>query len=290
MGNTKIEWAEKSWNPVTGCTKISEGCKNCYAERMSKRLAGRCGYPADNPFKVTLHPERLDEPLRWKKPSRIFVCSMGDLFHEDVEPSFIQDVFWKMEECSQHIFMVLTKRPERMRKLLHVFYKGSQRILPKHIWLGVTAENQEQADKRIPILLQIPAAVRFISYEPALGPVDFGLVGGPGDPDWIIAGGESGPHARPAHPDWFRSAREQCQAAGVPFMFKQWGEFAPQEEPGVYQNTICISEGGECYRAGKNYIYFPNESDGVLMRKYGKAKAGRLLDGRIYDECPEVTP
>lgn len=285
MSKTKIEWADKSWNPVVGCTKISPGCQNCYAERMAARLeniAYKTGnqklhdkyYPTITyngtwTGKVSLCPDALDEPLRWKKPSRIFVCSMGDLFHEDVEPSFIQDVFWKMEECSQHIFMVLTKRPERMRKLLHVFYKGSQRILPKHIWLGVTAENQEQADKRIPILLQIPAAVRFISYEPALGPVDFGLVGGPGDPDWIIAGGESGPHARPAHPDWFRSAREQCQAAGVPFMFKQWGEYAP------------------------NWLNDDNEKEipgSIWMDRMGKKKAGRLLDGRIWDEYPEVTP
>ena len=303
MGNTKIEWAEKTWNPITGCSKISEGCRNCYAERMSKRLAGRCGYPKENPFAVTLHPERLEEPLRWRKPSRIFVCSMGDLFHEDVPDEFIDQVFGVILACRilknipSHTFLILTKRPERMARYLterepvellkawaniapvrtdneditfdELVYsecchdwdkngrnsKGSEykpwgyidSLWPlPNVWFGVTAENQEQADKRIPILLQIQAAVRFVSVEPMLGPVDLTDLQIPYevDPrgfnfnaltendddhyynhhaklDWVICGGESGPNARPMQQEWARSLRDQCVAAGVPFFLKQ---------------------------------------------------------------------
>src|SRR3990170_4343202 len=162
MANTKIEWATKSWNPITGCTKVSAGCQNCYAKRMAKRLAGRYGYPKDNPFAVTPHPERLQEPLSWKKPQRIFVCSMGDLFHEAVSFSFVRRVLDIVDSCPQHTFLFLTKRPERME-----YYPR------RNVWLGVSVENQETEDERIPLLLQPPAAKRFVSYEPALGPVDF---------------------------------------------------------------------------------------------------------------------
>lgn len=258
MAKSKIEWTEYSWNPVTGCSPVSEGCQNCYARRMAYRLRGRCGYPEDEPFRVTMHLDRLDQPLKWKKPRMVFVCSMSDLFHENVEPTFIQDTFWVMEKAPQHIFMVLTKRPDNMRKLLHVFYSGGHE-LPKNIWLGVTAENQARADERIPILLQIPAAVRFVSVEPMLGPVDLTpwlqpvgwwcpecereidavevtyeethdeRIGGCGQPvigmpsqiDWIICGSESGPRRRPADIKWIRSLRDQCINAGVPFFLKQ---------------------------------------------------------------------
>lgn len=256
-GLTKIEWADKVWNPVTGCTKISEGCRNCYAERMAKRLAGRCGYPKENPFAVTLHPDRLEEPLHWKKPSRIFVCSMGDLFHEEVPLKFIAEVFntmvaWRcpkhyrhdededgcFNEDPGHTYLILTKRPKRMKRVMEKelseyvgecwggntplaleFEVGSWP--PDNLWLGVSVENQKTADERIPLLLQTPAVKRFVSYEPALGPIDFA-------PwikqiDWLIMGGESGPGARPMHPDWARSTRDQCKAASVPFFFKQWG-------------------------------------------------------------------
>jgi len=176
-GDTKIEWADKVWNPVTGCTKVSDGCENCYAERMSKRLAGRCGYPADDPFKVTLHPGRLDEPPRWKKPQRVFVCSMGDLFHEDVPFEFINKVWTVMLVSIQHTFLVLTKRPDRMWQFFsekHQPYSkcdGPDKPIP-NVHLGVSVEDQKTADERIPLLLQTPAAKRFVSYEPALGPVD----------------------------------------------------------------------------------------------------------------------
>jgi len=186
VGKTKIEWTEYSWNPVTGCTPASEGCKNCYAKRMATRLKGRYGYPEDEPFKVTLHPEKLKEPLKWKKPRRVFVCSMGDLFHEQVPDEYIAKVWEVMNNASQHTFLVLTKRPQRMKDFLArlgwyihdrdgypmeaVLDEGGKYTL-KNVWLGVTAENQQRADERIPILLQIPAAVRFVSIEPMLGPV-----------------------------------------------------------------------------------------------------------------------
>jgi len=260
MSKTKIEWATDVWNPVTGCTPVSEACKNCYAKRMATRLAGRCGYPADEPFRVTVHPERLEEPLRWRTPRRVFVCSMGDLFHEDVKPLTVASIFNTMADSRQHIFMVLTKRPDRAEKFIRdviPFWAGesmpgdcalSQAMefddwpLP-NVGLGVSVEDQKTADERIPLLLKTPAAWRFVSYEPALGPVDFlhiqtdvteinALTGAHGvyrplrgqSPlrlDWIIAGGETGPGARPAHPDWFRSVRDQCVHAGVPFFFKQ---------------------------------------------------------------------
>ena len=231
---TKIEWAQESWNPVTGCTPVSEGCENCYAARMAKRLAGRAGYPADNPFRVTLHPERLDQPAKWRKPRRIFVCSMGDLFHEDVLAGgrfgFIDKVMQVIYDYKQHIFIILTKRPENIPNW------WAWETWP-NLWLGVTAENQARADERIPILLSIPAAVRFVSIEPMLGPVD--LRGKlkhylkPGVPlfsyrygfktglDWVILGCETGPGRRTMLPRWARDVKNQCVAAGVPFFLKQ---------------------------------------------------------------------
>ena len=198
---SRIEWTDATWSPVTGCTPISEGCENCYARRMAKRLRGRCGYPTDEPFKVTLHPERLEEPLKWKKPRRVFVCSMGDLFHEDVPDEFIYEIWDVMVQSKQHTFLVLTKRPDRMKSFIEKVMcnrmdyaltfggtpegkkarKWAQKPV-QNVWLGVTAENQEQADKRIPILLQIPATVRFVSVEPMLGPIRL-------QRDWLMCPG-----------------------------------------------------------------------------------------------------
>lgn len=244
MSKTRIEWADSVWNPVTGCTPISEACENCYAKRMSKRLAGRCGYPKDEPFRVTLHPDRLEQPLRWKKPRRVFVPSMGDLFHDDVPFMAIAKIFGVMHSCKQHVFMVLTKRPERMKEFFEWFvgpeWRGAWAHEYPHVWLGVTAENQQRADERIPILLQIPAAVRFVSVEPMLGVVDLvaaldaaiGIEGKVEIPavdgidnwlHWVICGGETGPGARPTHPDWVRSLVLQCKNAGVPIFVKQMG-------------------------------------------------------------------
>lgn len=263
MSKTKIEWTEYTWNPVTGCSKVSEGCRHCYAERMAKRLAGRCGYPADEPFRVTVHPERLEEPLGWRKPRRIFVCSMGDLFHDEVEPTTITDVIDVIRDCPQHTFVVLTKRPVRARRFTL--------DLPNLI-LGVSVEDQPTAEQRIPILLETQAAGRGVSYEPALGPVDFS----PYLPnlDWVIAGGETGPGARPAHPDWFRSVRDQCQAAKVPFFFKQWGEWFP--------NAIdCPAPSGVDFNVPHQFV------GDTAMARVGRRRAGRLLDGRMWDEFPK---
>lgn len=256
---TKIEWTDEVWNPVTGCTKVSQGCKHCYAERMAKRLAGRAGYPAaPNQFDVTLHPDRLNIPLGWCEPRRVFVNSMSDLFHKDVPFEFILRTWIVMATCHTHTFQVLTKRPERMNIFITDWLPGawglatmSLRLLDKpipNIWLGVSVENQATADERIPWLLKTPAAVRFVSYEPALGPVDFTALNfgtswessaldgwyatpdGRDEPDqhgdgnklnWIISGCESGPGARSASPDWFMSVRDQCVEAGIPFFLKQ---------------------------------------------------------------------
>lgn len=230
MGKTKIEWTERTWNPITGCTPISPGCKNCYARRIAKRLAGRCGYPAaPHEFDVTIHQERFDEPLRWRTPAHVFVCSMGDLFHEDVPTLDIIGVFDVMASAHWHTFQVLTKRPQRMYEVCRYITNLISAPLPENIWLGVTAENQAMADERIPILLQIPAAVRFVSVEPMLEAVDMKgwlrkngmFVDGQRRVDWVICGAETGPGARPMELHWSRDLRDQCAAAGVPFFFKK---------------------------------------------------------------------
>jgi len=338
MGKSKIEWCDRTWNPVTGCTQISPGCANCYAKRMTERFAGPWGLDTKNPFAVKLHPEKLEEPLRWKKPSKVFVCSMSDLFHEDVPFSFIEGVFEVMEEACQHTFLVLTKRPARMASFMAWYEKecsdpsvGMFWNVAKNIWIGVTAENQEQADKRIPILLQIPAAKRFVSVEPMLGPVNLndyeqgrsrftchnncnkeseetclsyentgkcfkGI-------DWVICGGESGPNARPMHPDWARGLRDQCKAAGTPFMFKQWGEWAPyineekfthdQDQSSRNEQYYVNPDGttGSCWLYDEdgtwtNWTGDPKE-DCCVVSRVGKKAAGRLLDGELWDQYPE---
>jgi protein gp37 len=208
---TKIEWCTTSWNPITGCTAVSEGCQNCYAKRMANRLRGRCGYPVGDPFGVTFHPERLEQLRRWKSPRLIFVCSMADIFHtRAIGLSYTMRSLIAMKSSPQHAYLLLTKRPE-----LAVEFKQD---FADNIWLGATAENQQRANGRIPILRDIPAAHRFVSVEPMLGPVDlFPYVG----LDWVIVGGETGPGARPCNPDWMRSLRDQCAEACVPFFLKQ---------------------------------------------------------------------
>jgi protein gp37 len=234
MGTTKIEWTDKSWNPITGCTKISPGCANCYAARMSKRLAGRCGYPANDPFRVTVHKDKMDEPLRWRKPCRVFVCSMGDLFHDDVPDTIIASVFAVMASARRHMFQLLTKRPARLRAFMRGWLRDGRRIEPlANIWLGVTAEDQQRADERIPDLLATPAAVRFVSVEPMLGLVDLtkwilrndsaadGAATPSGRLQWVICGAETGPGARPMDNQWAADLCRQCQEADVPFFFKK---------------------------------------------------------------------
>lgn len=472
---TGIEYGQVAWNPVTGCTKISAACQNCWAERMAKRMAGRCGYDKDEPFKVTLHPDRLDQPLKWKKPRTVLVSFMGDLFHEDVPTTFIDQVLEIIASCPQHTFIALTKRPENLE---HKIY-GTTTDNPfrqlgggdylANLWLGVTAENQARADERIPILLQTPAAKRFVSCEPLLSAIDltkwlggknindgcrktilcpngdrgiqyftnrrdletqrtdrecqrcesevernpdeksrnnakpgpfkssndrerqesYGLcsscsvdvfqqVRNPGcfrdkpqgweseeqspkqlrisdqerkyptcgsgfkafgqerttrgeEPEckthsstsarntgdmgktrnvsiancralqsigdhntgylpsenmetssrginWCIVGGESGPGARPMHPDWVRSLRDQCITADVPFWFKQWGEWSPTPAKDVPVRG-CL-DGGR-FHSGSN------PSVGLAMYRVGKKAAGHLLDGQEWQQMPE---
>ncbi len=244
---TRIQWCDATWNPIVGCTPVSEGCAHCYAARMAKRLAGRCGYPKDF-SEVTTRQHVLGQPCSWKNPRRIFTCSMGDLFHERVNPADRFSVFNVMRGCPRHTFLVLTKRPELISPSIE---------WPSNVWLGVTVENQEMADARIPMLLKVEAAVRFVSIEPLLGPVYLPVVL-PVWISWVIVGGETGPGARPMHPDWVRSIRDQCVTAGVPFFFKHWGEY-------------CVT------------------CDSTKMVRVGHKMAGSLLDGREWDEFPEVS-
>lgn len=211
--DSHIEWTQTTWNPVTGCTKISQGCKHCYAERMAKRLQAMGVDRYRNGFAVTLHHDLLDLPMRWKQPRLIFVNSMSDLFHADVPMDFIQRLFSVMERCPQHTFQVLTKRSERLREL------APSLNWPPNVWMGVSVENA-QVVHRICDLQQVPATVRFLSVEPLIGPIDALPLEGI---HWVIVGGESGPGARPMKREWVESIFRQCRAAGVPFFFKQWG-------------------------------------------------------------------
>ncbi|MGC0365043.1 protein gp37 [Rhodococcus sp. 27YEA15] len=268
---TGIEWTDATWNPITGCTKVSPGCDNCYAETFSERFRGTPGHYFESGFDLQLRPDKIDQPLKWKKSRRIFVNSMSDLFHDDVPESFILGVFGVMAQASQHTFQILTKRHARMRSLLTRWATEISWLsnpLP-NVWLGVSTEDQKWADIRIPALLDTPAAVRFISAEPLLGPINLRQSLAkfhPGDGEewagdrlaanrmlhWVIVGGESGRNARPMHPEWAASLRDQCVEAAVPFLFKQWGEWDASSQ------------------------------------RVGKKAAGRELDGRTWDEFPGV--
>jgi len=252
---TKIEGCDETWKPVTGCTKISAGCENCYAEQFSKRLAGRYGYPEEDPFSVTFHEDRLEQPLQWKKPRRIMVCSMGDLFHPEVKDNWLDKYGRVIDKYPQHRFIILTKRPGNFLKTIY-----APHVAP-NIWFGVSAENQKTFDERVPKLLMILARIRFVSCEPLLGPINLGKylkycwncdTGSEGrhfehrgkacdyhdgpcsDPDWcgcennrsidwVIAGGETGMGARKMKREWVQEIQAQCAEVLVPFFFKQWG-------------------------------------------------------------------
>jgi protein gp37 len=225
--STKIEWTNETWNPVTGCTKVSPGCDNCYAETFAERWRGTPGHHFENGFDLTLRPEAMFKPDTWKKPRRVFVNSMSDLFHRDVPDDFIQRVFLQMGCTPRHTFQVLTKRPERMRRLAPRFNNWkrgintstpSEGVYP-NVWLGVSIENNDYA-WRADMLRETPSAVRFLSVEPMLGPVDkVDLT----DVDWVICGGESGHGARPMDPAWASDLRDRCVSDGIPFFLKQLG-------------------------------------------------------------------
>lgn len=274
MGDSKIEWTDKTWNPVTGCTKVSQGCKHCYAERIAGRMWATqySRNPDGTPRRFTdvrCHADRLGQPFTWRKPARVFVNSMSDLFHEAVHHNFIAQVFAVMAQTPEHTYQVLTKRPNVMYSLMTdpVFQAAVEAEMQDraaehgwcvdeletwplpNVWLGTSVESQDEAEKRIPFLWQLPAAVRFLSCEPLLGPLNLGFA--LAYVDWVIVGGESGPGARPMRSDWVRDIRDQCQSAGVAFFFKQWGE---------------------------------HEING---QRIGKKAAGRVLDGRTWDEFPQ---
>ncbi|WHM32416.1 phage Gp37/Gp68 family protein [Streptomyces sp. BPPL-273] len=368
--HTAIEWTDRTWNPVTGCTKVSPGCDHCYAETIAHRFDGSKAFP--NGFDVTLHEERVDQPYRWKKPARVFVNSMSDLFHQDVPDLFITQVFDVMEANKQHTFQVLTKRHARMRSFVQQreslkreyaakfddcpteamrnspaakWARARAANPPANIWLGVSVENQKWADIRIPALLETPAAVRFLSCEPLLGPVDLkqavrtmGSERGHGltasyvhaggccrkfhGIDWVIVGGESGHGARAMHPDWVRSLRDQCEQGRVPFFFKQWGEWGPADfqvrvcDPavgwqGTEQELAAAKADSEARGATHVHTGHWQDKDGersywlheighkpwslervglpdgmAPIRRWGKKRAGRELDGRLHDDFP----
>lgn len=333
MAETSIEWATDVWNPSTGCDRVSPGCDHCYALTLAKRLKGmgsakyqRDGDPRTSGpgFGLTVHADTLDLPLRWKRPRRVFVNSMSDLFHDDIPTAFIAEIFAVMALAPQHTFQVLTKRHGRMRSLLsaprfpelvqecidELYDDPDEQLLrgpwpPRNVWLGVSVENQQWADIRIPALLDTPAAVRWISAEPLLGPVDVSLwlgqhAAGPAPKDaidWCVVGGESGPSARPMHPEWARSLRDQCFAAGVPFFFKQHGEWAPGSKwaPNVIAREAVVAyDNGEVVEPPERlWQETPlaerdrqNRRGWAIVHRAGKRAAGRELDGRTWDEYP----
>ena len=306
--STPIEWtrsddgsAGATWNPVTGCTKVSEGCDHCYAETFAERWRGVPGHPFEQGFDVRLWPERLTLPLRWRRPRRVFLNSMSDLWHDAVGADLIARVFAVIATAEQHTFQVLTKRPGRMHSLLsdegfwHQVQKAAAEYGPSpeamaaidgqflpNLWLGVSVETQKWASVRLDKLAATSAAaVRFASCEPLLGELNIRpwLAG---SLQWVIAGGESGPGARPMHPDWARSLRDQCLAAGVPYFFKQWGAFAPAASGHDRGGIQFIDRRGQSW----NGMEIPARPDAVGMRRVGKGRAGRMLDGRTWDEFP----
>jgi protein gp37 len=302
-----IEWTDATWSPVTGCDPISAGCKHCYAKRevetrWSKNPKSEWfGRPFND---VRCHPEKLAgarSPLTWKRPRRIFVCPRADLFHEAVPVEFIAQVFAVMARCPQHTFQVLTKRARRMQFVL--WSELDWEPLP-NVWLGVSVEDQDTANTRIPLLLQTPAALRWISAEPLLGKVDLSrwlsanalheIDGGP-RVGWIVAGGESGPKARPMQGDWARGLRDQCAAAGVPFLFKQWGEWIDADQAdneakdALWRNRshFEMRDAGLIADIPPKPPGPPHFACNYTIRLKKKA-AGRLLDGVLHDEYPEA--
>jgi len=299
MSKSKIEWTEETWNPLIGCDKVSAGCKNCYAiktawirmhnPKMAERYAGVVEKTAVGQLnwtgKVNMINEALLKPVNQKKPTIYFVNSMSDLFHESVPFEFINAAFMVMSDADHHIYQILTKRPERMVEFFE-WKKQAFGIIwqPKpNVWLGVSVEDQKSADNRIPLLLQVPCSVRFLSCEPLLENIDFSeaLAG----IHWVIVGGESGPQSRPMHPDWARSLRDQCFSFHVPFFFKQWGNWLPIDQPHLHESVqpLSYNERWLNYAGGSGF-----HGDNVWrFREVGKKKAGALLDGQEYQQMPQ---
>jgi protein gp37 len=330
--STKIEWCQRPgtkpevWNVVTGCTKVSQGCKNCYAEVMHKRLQGMSPSKYNHDFLSGAHEHEdlLTLPLKWKTPRTVFVNSMSDLFHVDVSFHFIDAVFRVMNDLEQHTYIILTKRPDRMKAFFEWKQDNSLFITwqPKsNIWLGVSIEDQKTADERIETFVKIQCPVRFLSCEPLLGPInlnhcspwinqntgteiawvdclDSHPIGSPNKPfiDWVIVGGESGKNARPMHPNWVRSLKDQCEESNIPFFFKQWGEWMPDREftsiqeisddPTVHKQEISLIKKNGIH---DNRILLDGVTEPLYrMVKVGKKKSGNTLDGRQYLEFPKT--
>lgn len=319
-GKTTIQWTDMSWNPITGCQKVSEGCRNCYAKAIHDRrykahLSGKeMPKQYHDAFEVVqFHENRLDFPLHVRKPTKFFVNSGSDVFHESVSYEFIRRMFDVMIACRQHTFQILTKRPHRMLDFTawHIGQEKAEgftiKQYPSNVWFGVSVEDQATANSRIPLLLQTPAAIRFISAEPLLGEIngsygqwlssveaekiedsDSHKLKMKNSIDWVICGGESGKNARPMHPDWARSLRNQCQAAGVPFFFKQWGAYLPVEkipEPGA--PGIYVWESQDGIRRNPDYYTVHQWDDhtvSIRLPKYHNAE----LDGLEWHEHPLI--
>ena len=335
MQKTKINWADSVWNPITGCSPISAGCERCYASRMATRLRGRYGYPDKNPFRVTLHPDKLLQPLSTRKPRRIFISSMSDWMHPDVPDDYRDKMLAIMALTPWHTYYTLTKRADNLLRYfqqagtnIHVSAEAvnlragidakTRRRLPSalnthpcggnvwplpNVYLGVTTENQEMLDLRAPPLLQLGAMGwrTMVSAEPLLSDLDLHIndrrenelwrhynlpVAAENQrPSWVIVGGETGPGARPMHPDWARSVRDQCAAAGVPFFFKGWGDWSPTYAfvRGIEINPDGTTQRGSlCAKDGTEKTY----GGAVTMFHVGKKAAGRVLDGKTHDARP----
>lgn len=348
MSKSKIEWTEETWNPTLGCSKVSEGCRNCYAMHVSAWIANMAKSkesqsPVEKAYmsvikqdengkylpqwnnKIAILDERLTDPIRWKKPRTIFVNSMTDLFHPDIPFEYIDRVFAVMAITPRHTYQVLTKRPERMAEYLN---RGSEipplegvpagrgRSSMRHplpnVWLGTSVENQATAEERIPQLLKCPAKIRFLSCEPLLGPILFNEInqgnqfydplGGLGDISpgsftkihWVIVGGESGKQARPMHPDWVRTIRDQCQQAGTAFFFKQWGEWKDGSSPQKKVEHIAALNNGEFHPWDSNIKHKAtvswNKHNPTIMSKVGKKQSGNTIDTQTHTVYPQPFP
>ena len=334
---SRIEWTDATWNPITGCSLVSPGCIRCYAMRDAagrlKNHPSREGLTDKNGRwngKTRFNEQWLDQPIRWRKQRRIFVCAHGDLFHENVPDEWIDRVFAVMALAPLHVFQVLTKRAKRMKEYMRsdsVAERVEQAMarywtplaewpLP-NVWMGVSAEDQATLDARTPHLLNTPAAVRWLSVEPLLGPVDLTMIHHDGLTnidslrgnhglslpmkgrcsalDWVVVGGESGPKARPMHPDWARAIRDQCAGAAVPFFFKQWGEWIEKDGPRCrairidrHSTDSWMDPDGTLHPCTRMSYQYRSPYFDSIVRRVGKKRAGRLLDGRTHDEMPEA--
>lgn len=308
MSVTTIEWTKRpgtvgeTWNPTTGCNKVDRGCKHCYAEVMHRRLQamGQVKYQQAFLEGAVEHPDTLEIPLTWQKPRTVFVNSMSDLFHEKITLQFQSQVFEVMRKTPQHTYLILTKRPERAVRFWTL--QGNHWHCPPNVWMGTSANDQKSGDLRIPKLLELKGCLRFLSYEPATGPLDLRNVGtdeswsldtlaGVGYADgnyyrdeprlhWVIMGGESGPKADPMHPAWVRKVRDDCKATGTPFFFKQWGAWKPHLFY-TQEQEITIK-----FNLGKNEFLFPDPVQNMI--RVGKGIAGNEIDGETWQQFPKA--